>query len=208
MAAKRRSGLLQRDLYKEQMPISVHKLLSKNQKFEENKKFAKIRHKLKSGQHPDVVMVCCSDSRVPPEIIFNLANTLGVMFVVRNAGCVVDEVAMESIMYALEHCNTRLVVVMGHQECGAVNAAYTAHCNARLGVQNKAGYPAIVGRIRRFFEKKNPRNLNSAVKLNTVGIAECISRHLLQEGRLDVGVVSVMYDFNGKVKRISRRRLQ
>ncbi len=63
----------------------------------------------------------CSDSRVPPELIFDQA--LGDLFVVRLAGNVVDPVAIGSVEYAVEHLCTPLVVVMGHEQCGAVKAA-------------------------------------------------------------------------------------
>ena len=63
----------------------------------------------------------CSDSRVPPELVFDVS--LGDIFVVRTAGEVVDDVVVGSIEYALEHLGTRLIVVLGHQRCGAVSAA-------------------------------------------------------------------------------------
>ncbi|AOY77954.1 carbonic anhydrase [Clostridium formicaceticum] len=74
----------------------------------------------KDGQHPFAVIVSCSDSRVPPEVIFDQA--LGDLFVVRVAGNVIDSVALGSIEYAVEHLETPLVVVMGHEKCGAVKA--------------------------------------------------------------------------------------
>jgi carbonic anhydrase len=79
------------------------------------------RHTLAKDQKPFAVVVSCSDSRVPPELVFDVS--LGDIFVVRTAGEVVDEVALGSIEYAIEHLGTRLVVVLGHQRCGAVSAA-------------------------------------------------------------------------------------
>jgi carbonic anhydrase len=79
------------------------------------------RHMLEKEQRPFAVVVSCSDSRVPPELVFDV--TLGDIFVVRTAGEVVDEVGLGSIEYAVEHLGTRLVVVLGHQHCGAVSAA-------------------------------------------------------------------------------------
>jgi carbonic anhydrase len=72
------------------------------------------------GQHPFAVIVGCSDSRVPPEIIFD--QGLGDLFVVRLAGHVVNDEALGSIEYAVEHLGTRLVMVLGHDRCGAVTA--------------------------------------------------------------------------------------
>jgi len=72
------------------------------------------------GQKPFAVVITCSDSRVPPEILFDQA--LGDLFVVRTAGNIVDPIAVGSVEYAVEHLNTPLVVVLGHEKCGAVIA--------------------------------------------------------------------------------------
>ena len=82
------------------------------------------RHALAKDQKPFAVVVGCSDSRVPPELVFDVS--LGDIFVIRTAGEVVDEVGLGSIEYAVEHLGTRLVVVVGHQHCGAVSAAVAA----------------------------------------------------------------------------------
>lgn len=82
--------------------------------------YATLREKLSTGQHPFAVVLCCSDSRVAPEILFD--QKLGDLFVIRNAGNVVDEDVLGSIEYAVEHLGTPLVVVMGHSCCGAVTA--------------------------------------------------------------------------------------
>ncbi|WP_062212559.1 carbonic anhydrase [Aureimonas sp. AU12] len=72
-------------------------------------------------QHPFAVLVACSDSRVSPELLFG--RGLGELFIVRNAGNTLDTVALGSLEYAVEHLGTPLVLVMGHQRCGAVSAA-------------------------------------------------------------------------------------
>ena len=79
------------------------------------------REELVKGQKPFAVILTCSDSRVPPEHIFD--QGLGDIFVVRNAGNVVDPVTLGSIEYAVEHLLAPLVVVLGHDYCGAVKAA-------------------------------------------------------------------------------------
>jgi carbonic anhydrase len=78
------------------------------------------RHELERTQHPFACILACADSRVPPEIIFD--EGLGDLFVVRVAGNVVDDAVTGSIEYAVEHLGTPIVVVMGHQSCGAVQA--------------------------------------------------------------------------------------
>lgn len=76
---------------------------------------------LVKGQQPYGVVLCCSDSRVPTEIVFDTG--LGEVFVVRVAGNVANTSSIASIEYAVAHLGTKLIVVMGHQDCGAVTAA-------------------------------------------------------------------------------------
>ena len=82
--------------------------------------YAEIRESLAESQHPFAVVLCCSDSRVSPEIIFD--QNLGDLFVIRNAGNVVDRIVLGSVEYAVEHLGSPLVVVLGHSSCGAVTA--------------------------------------------------------------------------------------
>jgi len=79
------------------------------------------RAELAQTQHPFAVVVGCADSRTTPEIVFD--QNLGDLFVIRTAGTLVDHHALGSIEYAVEHLGTRLVVVLGHERCGAVKAA-------------------------------------------------------------------------------------
>lgn len=81
---------------------------------------AERRAEVVSGQHPFAIIVGCSDSRVPPEIIFD--QGIGDIFVVRTAGQVMDDAALGSIEYGAEHLGVPLVVVLGHDSCGAVAA--------------------------------------------------------------------------------------
>jgi carbonic anhydrase len=79
------------------------------------------RESLTKTQHPQVAVLSCSDSRVPPELVFD--EGLGDLFVVRSAGEVVDAILIGSLEYAVEHLGSTVIVVMGHQSCGAVTAA-------------------------------------------------------------------------------------
>lgn len=74
-----------------------------------------------NGQHPHTVVITCSDSRVSPELIFDLG--IGEEFVIRTAGNVVSSYEIGSVEYAVEHLNASLILVMGHSQCGAVGAA-------------------------------------------------------------------------------------
>jgi carbonic anhydrase len=75
----------------------------------------------KVGQNPFAVILGCADSRVPPELVFD--QGLGDLFVVRDAGNVIDDEMLGSIEYAVEHLGVHLVMVLGHEKCGAVSAA-------------------------------------------------------------------------------------
>ncbi|HUN88355.1 MAG TPA: carbonic anhydrase [Terriglobales bacterium] len=85
------------------------------------KDFPAQRKALVKTQHPAVAVLSCSDSRVPPELVFD--EGLGDLFVVRSAGEIGDPVAIGSLEYAVEHLGSTVIVVMGHQSCGAVTAA-------------------------------------------------------------------------------------
>ena len=78
------------------------------------------RAEISKGQRPFAVIVDCSDSRVVPEFIFD--QGLGDLFVIRTAGNIVDDIAIGSVEYAVKHLGVRLVLVLGHDDCGAVKA--------------------------------------------------------------------------------------
>jgi carbonic anhydrase len=80
----------------------------------------KKREELSKGQKPFAIVLTCSDSRVPPELLFD--QGLGDVFVVRVAGNVVDPIALGSIEYAAEHLGSPLLLILGHSKCGAVKA--------------------------------------------------------------------------------------
>lgn len=100
-------------------------LMEGNKRFMENhpihpdQTLERIRN-LKKGQHPFAVVVSCSDSRVPPELVFD--QGLGDLFVIRNAGNIIGDYELGSVEYAVEHLHTPLVIVLGHTLCGAIGA--------------------------------------------------------------------------------------
>jgi len=94
------------------------------------------RLELAQGQNPFAAYVTCSDSRVPPELLFG--RGLGELFIIRNAGNTVDTVALGSIEYAVGILEVPLVVVMGHEKCGAVGAA-------KAVVEENATFPGSIG---------------------------------------------------------------
>ena len=100
---------------------------------------AKRRAEVAEGQKPFAILVSCSDSRVGPEVVFD--QGLGDIFVVRSAGHVVDAVGLGSIEYAVEHLGPSLILVLGHERCGAVGAAVA-------GGEAHAHLPAVLDAIR------------------------------------------------------------
>lgn len=79
-----------------------------------------VRSELAKSQHPFAIVVGCADSRVSPELVFD--QGIGDLFVVRTAGNLVDDFALGSIEYAVQHLGASLIVVLGHERCGAVKA--------------------------------------------------------------------------------------
>jgi carbonic anhydrase len=123
------------------------------------------RASLTKGQKPFAIVVSCSDSRVPPELVFNVG--LGDIFVVRTAGEVVDAVAMGSIEYAVAHLGTPLIIVLGHQGCGAVSAAVS-------GANESGSIPDVLKAIAPAVEKTKGKSgdpLDNAIRANAIDIA-------------------------------------
>jgi carbonic anhydrase len=103
----------------------IEQLISGNQRFIEEKSIhphqdKKTVLKNQNEQHPFAVVLSCSDSRVSPEVLFD--QGLGDLFVIRNAGNLISDIDMGSIEYAVEHLDVKLIVVLGHTECGAIKA--------------------------------------------------------------------------------------
>ena len=163
------------------------------------------------AQHPRAVVVTCSDSRVAPELLFD--QGLGEIFVVRTAGNVVDVVALASIEYGVEHLHAPLLVVMGHQYCGAVQAALF-HTGEAAG--HEPGVPpdhldAILTKIapavktaRAAKHVTNAQRLEIAIQANVRNVAQQIPRQspvvaqAIKKGKLRL--VSAEYSLDsGKV---------
>ena len=125
------------------------------------------------GQRPYAVIVSCADSRVIPEAIFSAG--LGELFVVRIAGNVIDDHALGSIEYAVEHLGTQLVVVMGHTHCGAVTAA----------LHSNSGYvKSITDEIKHAIGRET--NTDKASALNALHSADKIKKSLPLPGSVTV----------------------
>jgi carbonic anhydrase len=132
----------------------------------------RVRSTGKNGQAPFATILSCADSRVPVETVFD--RGVGDLFVVRVAGNVADRDVLASIEYAAEHLGTRLIVVMGHTQCGAVKAAVD---NAKLG----GNLPTLVDQIQpavQIARRKHPSA--GAKKLLEDAIEENVRVQILQ----------------------------
>lgn len=131
-----------------------------------------------AGQQPIAAILSCSDSRVPVELIFDMG--IGDLFIIRNAGNVVDDVVLASIEYAVEHLGVSLVLVLGHTQCGAVTAAVAGGQPAgHLGSILQVIQPAVAAAA----EKPGDQVLNAVLE-NTRRMAQLI--------RADLGATRVV----------------
>ncbi|KOX15982.1 carbonic anhydrase [Nocardiopsis sp. NRRL B-16309] len=154
------------------------------------------RAELLEGQSPFVTVLSCADSRVPPELIFD--QGLGDVFTIRSAGQVLDESVLGSLSYAGLHIDsTRLIVVLGHQSCGAVTAAVEAHESGEVP-EGHVGY--LVEEILPVVEatpEEGDDFLDDCVRANAVDIAGRLQededlRGLVEAGTLEI--VPARYD--------------
>jgi carbonic anhydrase len=127
------------------------------------------RAELAKTQHPFVTIISCSDSRVPPEIVFD--QGLGDLFVVRVAGNVIDDHALGSIEYSVDHLGVRLILVLGHQSCGAVQAA-----RETIAAKSKApGHiQSLVTAIRPAVEATAKGDLEATIKANVNDVVRAL----------------------------------
>ncbi|MEQ8189842.1 MAG: carbonic anhydrase [Candidatus Eremiobacterota bacterium] len=105
---------------------ALKKLITGNKRFAERNmqhpnQTEERQNEIISGQKPFAIILSCSDSRIPPEIVFD--QGLGDLFVIRVAGNILDDIIKGSIEYAVDHLKVKLVMVMGHSNCGALKAA-------------------------------------------------------------------------------------
>lgn len=154
---------------------------------------------LVSGQNPFAIVLTCSDSRVAPELCFD--QGLGDLFVIRNAGNVLDDHVIGTMEYAVEHLHVSLIIVVGHEKCGAVTAAVSGG--------------TIPGHIHSITDDLAPaveqvRNLpgdtvDNAVRANALRVAEILTHvePILKEAvsTTNLTIVAARYDLEtGKIE--------
>jgi carbonic anhydrase len=142
--------------------------------------------------------VGCSDSRIPPEIVFD--QGLGDLFVVRVAGNVVDDIGLGSIEYAVDHLGVGLVVVLGHGKCGAVSATVQGgHADGHIGCIVEAILPALKkAKMLSGDLTDNTIKANVGLMVDRIRASEPILSKKVHEGALKVA--GAYYDIeSGKV---------
>jgi len=183
--------------------ISLKKLIDGNDRYvagnliHQNQN-SQRRIEVAKKQKPFAIILTCSDSRVPPEIIFD--QGIGDLFVIRTAGNVVDNVALGSIEYAAEHLGVPLLVVLGHERCGAVEATVK-------GGEAAGHIKSIVSLIARAVDKVLPQKgdvLENSVVQNVYNVVDDLQNskpilsELVHENKLKI--IGARYDLDdGKV---------
>ena len=139
-----------------------------------------FRHDLAvHGQHPEAIVICCSDSRVSPEIIFNAS--LGEFFVIRTAGNTLGENEFRSIEYAYHHLHVKNCIVLAHTNCGAICCA----------LEDESDENELLCHIHRHI--KNEKNPCKASIINALEVQKEIQQRLCAD---DMRVYALLYDID------------
>lgn len=177
-------------------------LIKRNKSFVSNKNFENQRSKLATTQHPEVVLVSCSDSRLDISYIFDLE--LGQIFEIRTAGQVLTSSDIESIKYALDHLHVKIIIVMGHTNCGAVTAAVNSLKDDKIRSEYPTITSTIIGSVEKVYNEyktNNDKLIYNSIIQNAIDGANRLS-YLFP----DVTVIPFLYDVKtGKVCEITTK---
>lgn len=182
---------------------ALARLLQGNKRYVANKAFhpnesPETRAKLANGQAPFAAILGCADSRVPPEIVFD--HGLGDIFVVRVAGNVVEDEGAGSLEYAIEHLGTPLIVVLGHERCGAVKATIET---LEAGAEAPGHVASLVAKLKPAVEKTkglpgdkvdNAVRENAKMMASQIATMEPILKEKVEQGKIKV--VAMRYDLD------------
>ena len=182
---------------------ALKRLMEGNKRFTEDKTTCPERNQMRRAatvvsQRPFAVVLGCSDSRVPPEIAFD--QGIGDVFVVRVAGNIVSAVELDSVEFSALHNNSSVVMVLGHENCGAVNAVLE---NKTQDIESIANL--IQTGLTRFNPKHQRLSLTSAIEANVKNSVLLIKQSpvidkLIRSGKLMV--VGAYYDLKTGAVRI------
>lgn len=166
--------------------------------------YPRRREELVPGQKPFAIVLGCADSRVPPELVFD--QGLGDIFILRVAGNIADPLELGSMEYAVEHFHTPLILVLGHEKCGAVNATLEA---VNSGATPPAHLADLVAAIRPAVEaskgqpgdplenaiRENVRRTVAALKTTDPILAEAVGQGRLQVAGAEYALASGRVSF-------------
>lgn len=142
------------------------------------------RNDLTSGQQPFAIVLSCADSRVVPELAFDTG--LGELFVVRVAGNVANTSSIASIEYAVAHCGVTVIVVLGHQACGAVTAALA-------GGDNGYNLNHLLSHIEPAKAACEDHSVDNVVKKNAeLQVKDLIGRSDIIRGAVEAGTLKIV----------------
>ncbi len=153
------------------------------------------RTKLAGGQSPFAIVLGCADSRTSPELVFD--QGLGDLFVVRVAGNMANDQNIGSIEYSVEHLNSRLIVVLGHERCGAVKASREILAS---GGKAPGHIGSLIDAIKPAVESTKNADMEETVKANVKNVVKQlresgpILKEMVDKGEL--GVVGAYYDLD------------
>ena len=165
------------------MKLITEKLKEGNRRYMATSSVSVRLDTARNGQHPYAIVICCSDSRVIPEQIFDAG--LGELFVIRVAGNVLDNHQLGSIEYAAAHLGCKLVLMLGHTGCGAIWAALSGHADGYISyiVEDIA---LAAG------DEKDP---DEVCRLNVLYGADMIRREFAEHPEMqDIDVRGAVYD--------------
>ncbi|HEX2579563.1 MAG TPA: carbonic anhydrase [Rhabdochlamydiaceae bacterium] len=200
-------ALIQLSLYGVTPQQALQNLIEGNQRFSKDKSLhldrtSERRQELISKQTPHAVIVGCSDSRVAPEIIFD--QGIGDLFIVRVAGNVVGSLEQDSIEYSVIYLNSSLIMVLGHENCGAIDAVLSGKTQDIEAVAEMLQPAADATKT----EKTN--RLENTIKTNAEMVADQLSKSpalspLIAKKKLMV--VPAYYNFHtGKVELLQEKK--
>ncbi len=191
----------------EALPVTLHRLEQGNLRFTKGvarhpAQTIAVRNALAREQHPHAIVVACSDSRVPPELIFD--QGLGELFVVREAGNELEPLAVASIEYGVANLGVRLIVIMGHESCGAVKVGLATPDGQSTGSPN---LDALVSSVKSNLsdvhltdaDRHDPKVVKAAHANVDAVTRQLTERSALLKAKVDAGelaVVSAIYSLD------------
>ena len=156
----------------------INKLIEGNNRFVNNQYFVEKRQEYVDGQNPSVIIICCSDSRLTTDYIFDL--DIGDVFEIVNAGNVIDDLAIENIQFALDNFDITDIICCCHEKCGAISSGYRTKIYG-----DKFSYPLLYDLIESSIVTpwhNDENNIIASIKQNAINSRDKIMAHTKPRG--------------------------